>query len=246
MISPVGIKRILFMVICLLHVSSWSQVFTSGKITYERRTNLMKRYNDPRMKRFVNEDNKIKNEEFTLTFNDSISYFKPVPADKVDEMGWMTTKNQYYQFEAQNKQVSILSVFGQNIYVSDSLPIRPWKITDSKRVISGYNCRKAIYQKDDSTRIYAWYTTSITPSFGPEGFCGLPGLIMGIATEDGGIIYFAKKVAMLQENIPEETFKIDVGKNKFYTLVSLKEKIEKEYGNTPWGKRIFSDLFRWL
>jgi hypothetical protein len=26
----------------------------------------------------------------------------------------------------------------------------------------------------------------------------------------------------------------------------LRQKIEKEYGNTPWGKRLFDDLFRWL
>lgn len=60
MISPAGIKQLVFLVLCLFHVSSWAQVNTTGKITYERRTNLMKRYNDPRMKRFVNEDNKIK------------------------------------------------------------------------------------------------------------------------------------------------------------------------------------------
>ena len=245
MISAAGIKQLVFLVLCLFHVSSWAQVNTTGKITYERRTNLMKRYNDPRMKRFVNEDNKIKTEEFTLTFNDSISYFKPVPTNTVDEMAWMTTKNQYYQFLNQEKQVSILSIFGQDIYIKDSLPARPWKITDSKRVISGYNCRKAIYQKNDSTRIYAWYTNSITPSVGPEGFCGLPGLIMGIATEDGGIIYFAKKVELLQ-SVPAETFKIDLGKNKYYTMLEFRAKIEKEYGNTPWGKRLFGDLFRWL
>ena len=86
MISAAGIKQLVFLVLCLFHVSSWAQVSSTGKITYERRTNLMKRYNDPRMKRFVNEDNKIKNEEFTLTFNDSISYFKPVPTNTVDEM----------------------------------------------------------------------------------------------------------------------------------------------------------------
>ena len=205
----------------------------------------MKRFNDPRMKRFVTEENKIKTEEFTLTFNDTISYFKPVPTNTVDEMAWMTTKNQYYQFLNEQKQLSILSIFGQDVYIKDSLPIRPWKITDNKRIISGYNCRKAIYQKNDSTRIYAWYSTSITTSAGPEGFCGLPGLILGIATEDGGIIYFAKKVEILQ-NISSETFNTDAGKNKLFTMLEFKATIEKEYGNTPWGKRIFVDLFRWL
>ena len=245
MISEAGIKQLIFSVLCLFHVSSWAQVSSTGKITYERRTNLMKRYNDPRMKRFVNEDNKIKNEEFTLTFNDSISYFKPVPTNTVDEMAWMTTKNQYYQFLNQEKQVSILSIFGQEIYIRDSLPARPWKITENRRVINGYNCRKAIYQKNDSTRIYAWYTTSIKPPIGPEGFCGLPGAILGIATEDGGIIYFAKKVELLQ-SIPPETFNIDIGKNKYYTMLEFRTKIEKEYGNKPWVKRLFGDLFRWL
>ena len=66
------------------------------------------------------------------------------------------------------------------INVQDSLPARNWKITDSKRSICGYECRKAIYQKNDSTRIYAWYTTALVPSVGPEGFCGLPGTILDI------------------------------------------------------------------
>jgi hypothetical protein len=26
----------------------------------------------------------------------------------------------------------------------------------------------------------------------------------------------------------------------------FKLKIEKDYGNSPWGKRMFEDLFRWL
>jgi hypothetical protein len=36
------------------------------------------------------------------------------------------------------------------------------------------------------------------------------------------------------------------GKNKVYSMLEFKTKIEKEYANTPWGKRVFEDLFRWL
>ena len=153
MISMVGIKRLLFILLFISQTSSWGQTYSTGKITYERRTNLMKRFNDPRMKRFVNEDNKIKTEDFILYFNDTISYFNPVPSSAPDEMSWMTTKNQYYQFLSREKQLSILSLFGQNVYIGDSLAERKWQITDSKRDISGYNCRKAIYQKNDSTRM---------------------------------------------------------------------------------------------
>jgi GLPGLI family protein len=197
------------------------------------------------MKRFVNEDNKIKNDRFSLRFNDTASVFKYVVPSQPEENSWLTSKNEYYQYLNQQEQLTIFSFFGSQVYVKDSLPVRPWKITQSKRTICGYECRKAIYQKNDSTRIYAWYAPNISPSIGPEGFCGLPGAILGIATEDGGIIYFADKVEFVE--IPKNAdFTVDMGKSKLFTLKQLREKLEKDYGNTPWGKRMFDDMFRWL
>ncbi len=235
--------NLLTLILCLgFHANG--QYILQGKITFERRTNLEKRFNDPRMRRMVTEENKIRTESFTLFFNDTASVFKAIPTDRVDEMAWMTTKNSYYQNLRAGSQLTVLGLMGQNVYVQDSLPARNWKITDSKRSICGYECRKAIYQKNDSTRIYAWYTTALVPSVGPEGFCGLPGTILGLATEDGGIIYFAKKIEEIKPT--KEDMTIDLGKNKAFTLKELRTKIEKDYGNTPWGKRMFDDLFRWL
>lgn len=235
--------NLLTLILCLgFHANG--QYMLQGKITFERRTNLEKRFNDPRMRRMVTEENKIRTESFTLFFNDTASVFKAIPTDRVDEMAWMTTKNSYYQNLRTGSQLTVLGLMGQNVYVQDSLPARNWKITDSKRSICGYECRKAIYQKNDSTRIYAWYTTALVPSVGPEGFCGLPGTILGLATEDGGIIYFAKKIEEIKPT--KEDMTIDLGKNKAFTLKELRTKIEKDYGNTPWGKRMFDDLFRWL
>jgi len=244
MISMAG-TRILILLLLIFSFHSSAQYITSGKITYERRTNLEKRFTDQRMRRMINDDNKIRNESFILYFSDTISVFKPIPVEKTDDMmSWMTTKNSYLQNLMSNRQISFLALFGQNIYVNDSLPARNWKITDNKRTIAGHECRKAIYQKNDSTRIYAWYSPAIIPSVGPEGFCGLPGTILGVATEDGGVIYFAKKIDLTKPTSDE--LKLDVGKNKVFTLLELRQKLEKEYGNTPWGKRVFDDLFRWL
>ncbi|MEN9699384.1 MAG: hypothetical protein RLZZ301_582 [Bacteroidota bacterium] len=230
----------------LINFCSWSQTeyVHAGKITFERRTNLEKRFNDQRMKRFVNEDNKIRTESFELYFNDTASLFTFIPSNQPDEMAWMTTKNSYYQNLNQHQQLSALAVFGQNVFVSDSLPERTWKITDSKRSICGYECRKAIYQKNDSTRLYAWYTPMLVPSVGPEGFCGLPGTILGLATEDGGIVYFAKKIDFVAPK--KEELLLNPGKNKVYTMPELRQKLEKDFGNNPWGKRVFDDIFRWL
>jgi GLPGLI family protein len=235
--------NLLILILCVgFHANS--QYVLNGKITFERRTNLEKRFTDQRMRRMVTEENKIRTESFTLYFNDTASNFKAIPSDRADEMSWMTTKNSYYQNLRTGTQLTVLGLMGQNVYVQDSLPARNWRITDSKRSICGYECRKAVYQKNDSTRIYAWYTTALVPSVGPEGFCGLPGTILGLATEDGGIIYFAKKVEEITPT--KEDMTIDVGKNKVFTLKELRLKIEKDYGNTPWGKRMFDDLFRWL
>ena len=244
MSGKVGINLIFTMLMLSIQGIVSSQYIHSGKITFERRTNLEKRYSDPRMKRMINENNKIRNEGFYLIFNDSSALFTGIPDEKSDEMSWMTAKNSYYQNLNSKKQLTVLNLFGQSLYILDSLPQRKWKITDSKRTISGYECRKAVYQKNDSTRLYAWYTSALVPSAGPEGFCGLPGTILGLATEDGGIIYFAKKIEVIMPK--KDDILLDAGKNKVVNLKELREKIEKDYGNTPWGKRMFDDLFRWL
>jgi len=245
MILKVGTRFFLFIFLVALDWSSYAQFYTTGTIYYTRRTNLQKRFTDQRMKRFVNEDNKIKNDRFSLAFNDTLSVFKYIAPNATDEMAWLTSKNEYYKYLTPRKQMTIFQFFGSSVYVKDSLPERKWKMTDSKRSICGFACRKAIYQKNDSTRIYAWYAPNIIPSVGPEGFCGLPGAILGIATEDGGIIYFADKVDF-SETPKRENMVVEIGKNKVFNLKELREKLEKEYGNTPWGKKLFDDMFRWL
>jgi GLPGLI family protein len=223
----------------------FGQYSNYGKITFERKTNLLKRFEGKgRISDMINEDNKIKIDQFELLFNESESVFRPILEVSEGRMGWMTTKNTYYQDLNDDSQFTILALFGQNVYIKDSLPDRKWKVTESKRDIGGYKCRKAMYEKNDSTRIYAWYTPELTTPTGPEGYCGLPGTILGLATEDGGIVYFAKKIEIV--NPKKEDLSPESTKKQVFTLEELKIKIEKDYGNTPWGKGMFEDLFRWL
>ena len=241
----VGVKS--FFLICgiVFPLVIKGQIVTSGKITFERRTNLLKKFDDPRMAKRIPEDKKIKKENFVLSFNEEKSSFKPIIEDvKSDWTEWLTSKNTYYQDLKKNEQVIILAFIGKEIPIKDSLPVRKWKITNKKRTIGGYECRRAIYEKNDSTRIYAWFSTDISPSVGPEGFCGLPGTILGIATEDGGIVYFAKEIEA--KKIKKEEFNYDFEKKKVFTLNEFKNKIEKDYANSKWGKNLYNNLFRWL
>lgn len=240
MISSKFTTSLLF--IFLLNLG-FSQI-TAGKITYERKTNLLKKFKDDRMKRWINESNKIMIDNFELYFNDTLSIFIPIEdPTKNGMMAMSTNKNSVVQNLDKKTRTSVLSIWGEKAYVKDSLINRQWKMTESKRKISGYQCRKAIFQLNDSTRFYAWFSEDIIPSIGPETFQGLPGAILGLATEDGGVVYFAKKVEQIAS---PEFAKImpEIGK-KTYTHNELKTKLEKDFGDKPWGKGIVEDLFMW-
>jgi GLPGLI family protein len=237
--SKIGV--LCFMVLMLANVNA--QIVTEGRILFERKTNLEKKFDDDRIKRFL-DNNKVKVEEFELIFNDTISIFKPVLSDAPDPTSWATSKNTMRQNFKQDEKVIIIELAGQKVFVKDTNTTRQWKITDSKRNIGKYNCRKAIYEVNDSTRIYAWYSVDIVPSVGPEGYWGLPGAILGLATEDGSIVYFAKDVKITETKI--EDYFIDIPKKDVYTLKTLREMMDKQMAGQPWGKRIMDDAFRWL
>ena len=189
----IGRTILLLLLVVFIAGSSLAQI-TAGKIVFERKTNLYKKFKDDDVKEWLKEEDKSKVDMFELYFNDSLSVFMPQESDLKERMSWATSKNTTYQNFKTNSTLSIKSVWGEQLSVQDSIQKRTWKITESKRVISGYNCRKAIWNMNDSTRIYVWYTDDIVPNVGPESFCGLPGAILGLATEDGGVIYFAKSV----------------------------------------------------
>ena len=213
-----------------------------GKIVYERRTNLAKKFAGEKwFEDWVKDIDKIKIDYFELLFNDSMSVFQPQESELKENMGWATEKNIVYQDFKKGTRYSIKSIWGDKIHIADTLYKRKWKITDSKRNICGYNCRKAIWEVNDSTRIYAWYTDEIMASTGPESFYGLPGVILGLATEDGGVIYFAKSVdatpPVATVFVPEKT------KDKIYAPGELRTKLEKEYGKERWGKAMIKTIF---
>jgi GLPGLI family protein len=232
-----------FLTLCLamLFLASASAQVSSGKIVYERKTNLYKKFKGEDVKEWLREEDKNKVDVFELYFNDSLSLFKPQESELRERMSWATDKNIVYQNLLANTRFTIKDVWGEKLYVEDTLWRRTWKITDSKRNIAGYNCRKAIWQANDSTRIYAWYAEELMTSTGPESFSGLPGTILGLATEDGGVIYFAKTVEITKQSV--ETLTPVKGKNKIYKTEEIKAKLMKDFGKNPWGKQMIKNLF---
>ena len=227
-------------------ISSWASAQTivrEGKITYERRTNLWKQFDDEGMRKWIGEKDKIKTEKFTLFFNDSVSLFSYVTPDEEDQMSWATMKNTVYNNFVSDKRTVYMDMMGSSLIVNDSLIQREWKITDKTRKIAGYECTRAIWQMDDSTRIYAWFTTDIIPTVGPENVQGLPGAILGLATEDGGTVYFATLVDLVTPK-PEQ-IEQPKKKGKEYSQEELRTEMVRKMEGQPYGDKVLRGLFFW-
>lgn len=239
-------KATLSVLFILFSLAATAQI-NSGRIVFERKTNLKKRLGDnPRMKNFITEENKYRIENFELLFNDTSSVFKPIPSEEPESMGMMkyfTQQNTVYLNLNNRKKFIAMDLWGNPAYIKDSMDDRQWKITESRRNISGYNCRKAIWQMNDSTRIYAWYAVDIVPSIGPEGFEGLPGAILGLATEDGSVVYFAKEVKLMDP--PSAVLSYDEKGKDVYTEEELKKMLMERMGQ--WVKpKDLEAMFSWL
>lgn len=234
---------LLAVVISILCVESFSQI-KSGKILFERKTNLYKKFkSDDNIKKWIKESDKIKIDQFELLFNDTASIFRPVTDNNPEAYNWTTSKDWAYQNFNTLIIKSIKSVYGEKVKIEDSLFVRNWKITDSKRIICGFTCRKAIWEYSSKIRIYAWYCDEIPLSSGPENLNGLPGMVMGLATEDGGIIYFAKKIEYIS---PESSdFVLPKVKGKIYTTKEIIAEIRKRFGDDKWIDEIIESSFKY-
>lgn len=235
------IKRLITAAILICSAFAYGQI-SYGKIIYERKTNLYKKFkNNGDVKEWLREEDKNKVDMFELYFNDSLSVFKPQESELAERMSWATSKNVVYQDRVKKSRLTEKTIWGEKFLVEDSVRHFTWKITDSKRKICGYQCRKAIWTANDSTRLYAWYCNEIMPGIGPESFVGLPGTILGLATEDGGVIYFAKTVEIVKQDPVALTPKKN--KLKLYKIAELRAQLEKQYGKEKWGKTMIYNNF---
>lgn len=65
-------------------------------------------------------------------------------------------------------------------FIVDKIPTYDWKISDEKKIIQGYTCRKATAEtvKDGYSKVtIAWFCEDIPISDGPLTLNGLPGFI---------------------------------------------------------------------
>lgn len=236
----------LILLLSCMSFNSFSQI-TQAEITFVRRTNIEKKFKDTPMARWMKDVPKTKVDTFRLYVNDTMSAFVPVIPEVPEDNPWLTTKNATTQNYNSGERVTLYDFWSQKLYLKDTVRIREWKMTNRTRDIAGYECRMAFYEHNDSTRLYAWYAQELLLSTGPETFNGLPGAILGLATEDGGVVYFAKEVKIVDEvdivkYIPEKP------KKDIYDEVELKALVKKSMsgrGKPDMIERMVGEMFMW-
>jgi GLPGLI family protein len=234
------IKLLVFSIYACLWSAPVASQILNARITFERKTNLYKKFKDGDAKRWIREEDKIKIDYFELHINDTASAFKPQESEFREINSWTTSKNTVYRQLGSPAVYLVKTIWGEELHLTDSIKPRKWKITENTRNIAGYQCRKAVWQANDSVRIYAWFSYDLVAQTGPETFGDLPGTILGLATEDGGVVYFAKKVEVVK---PLPVVFVKPKKKKVYSVTELKNQLTKQYGHEKWFKNMLHEQF---
>jgi GLPGLI family protein len=129
---------------------------------------------------------------FTLSFNKKESCFLLdeviLPENKDKDMVLTLLQVNTKLYENKSKKISRKYINSTRIgEVAETEPfLYEWTITKETKIIDGYTCYKAISPlytdgkkiEDTKFNVIAWFTPKIPVPYGPNGYGGLPGLIL--------------------------------------------------------------------
>src|ERR1700730_12825178 len=196
---------IIISVFSLLPAKSQTQFLVKGKIEFERKINVHRQYepddNNSWFKDYIAKLPKFHTTYFDLYFSENKTLYKPGREVQGNPNFWgigrakenvIVTDLEKQIFNSQKR------VFEDTYLIQDTARKLDWKLENETRVIAGFECRKAVAKICDSVYVVAFYTDEITTSGGPESFCGLPGMILGLAIPRLYTTWFAKKIELVE------------------------------------------------
>lgn len=172
---------------------------------------------------------------YVLQFDDSQSLYTYGEKEKSYAYSWK--KDEFVLIHDRSAdQIKHQIVLGGQLYlVEDSAPTYKWKILNEIREVEGFLCMKAETQDTIKNQtIHAWFTTEIPVSAGPEGYSGLPGLILMLEINNGTAIIEASEIT-LDEPIAFKMPKKIKGKEVSYS--AYRSMLHKFYEQCIDGKR---------
>ena len=191
---------IIFMLIGLLENTKAQQLFIpNGQITFEKKINMQRSMADWDIPEEAKDNmQKYNISTWELYFNNTTSLYKQKKKENENSGNIFSfsleNTNELYANYSESKRILKKSFFNDTYLINDTIPRLNWKIMHDLRTIAGYECRKAIGVINDTVYVVAFYTDEILLKGGPEGFSGLPGMILGLAIPRYNTTWFATKV----------------------------------------------------
>lgn len=134
---------------------------------------------------------------YTLLFNGNQQsiYTQKEEEESTGRYQWKQSKFMLHRDYKNQKLLDWIETLDKKFVIKDELTKTKWKILNEIKEIGGYLCMKA--ETIDTIRnrtIHAWYTDAIPFNGGPEGFGGLPGLILELDMNNGECLITATKI----------------------------------------------------
>jgi GLPGLI family protein len=107
-----------------------------------------------------------------------------------------------YQSFTKNLHLQSLNTFGNLFLIEEKWVNYNWEITGEVATIADLPCRKAVGKDAQGQVVEAWFTDQVPFSAGPEGFHGLPGLILKISKS--GLTIEAQKITFVTNPVIKE------------------------------------------
>ena len=154
---------------------------------------------------------KLENQEYLLSFDKNLSLYKKIESLSVDDNPIVDAITQSIAefsgevyFDKRNQKIVHKKEFAGAVYLI-SKNIINWNLTKDTLKIDNYTCYKATTTRtiknpegEHLISITAWYSPKIPLPFGPDGYGGLPGLIVQL--ENNGTITTLKKIEFLEDD----------------------------------------------
>ncbi len=215
----------------LTRVSQAQPFITKGTITFERKVQMHKILEDNEwVKANMASIPKFYLSTFQLHFNEDTLLYHKVGEDEPNSASWaiFARENEVVTIFSTGQSVVKKTVYNDDFMIKDSLPKYRWKLVNETRKIAGVECKKATTIINDSVFVVAFYAETILVSGGPEQFCGLPGMILGVIVPRLHVSYYAQKM----EREEKQQFSLPKHKGKTMKRKEFQEMVLK---NMKWA-----------
>lgn len=147
----------------------------------------------------------------------------------------------YRNFEEGTFQ-DLLTVQGKAYLISDSIQVQDWKILNDMKEVAGHVCMNAMmYDSVKMQRIVAWFALDMPFPGGPERFFGLPGLILEVDVNNGGMTVVADRIEQRsldkELDLPKKIKGKRVSEREYQEALQNYMAEKRKAEEMPWGIR---------